>query len=162
MRIQIARNHQLNPPGRPPPSPLHSGLHVQKSAVPVSGRPSFMKLLIVRHKPAQWSESVILLQRHRPFVVEIICNASRGIVLQAFESTRVICIHDRVVNQIPTSQMRANNRPNLRSNPPVFPVQRIDTELKIEPIEELVLARMRPHEQFANLNPLIVAPWFVE
>src|SRR5690242_2836963 len=107
-----------------------------------------MKLLIARHKTAQRTEAIVLLDRNRPFFRQVVCNSTGWIVLEAFESAGVIGIENWIVDEVPSLQMHADYRPNLGRDALRLPVAGVHAEFKVHSVKQLAVVGMRTDEEF--------------
>src|SRR5690348_10447426 len=98
-----------------------------------------MKLLIARHKAAQRTEAIVLLDRNRPFFRQVVRNSARWIVLEAFEPAAVIGVEDWIVDEVPALQMHADYRPNLGSDALRLPVAGVHAKFKVHPVKQLAI-----------------------
>src|SRR5450432_1888452 len=111
-----------------------------------------MELLIWRKKVTQRTKTVILLCSNDPFVAHIVRNAACGIKLKTFQAARVIRIHDRIVDEVPTVKMHTDDWPKLRRDSSRFPVQSIDAKLEIQTVKEFLVVGVRTDKEFTDLE----------
>lgn len=101
---------------------------------------------------AQWAEAIVLLNSKGPVIIQVVSDSPGGIVLEVTQASGVVGVDDRVVNEIPWMQVHADDRPDLGRDAPVFPVAGVDTELKIDSVEEFAVMCVGPDEQFPQLE----------
>src|SRR5579872_5466568 len=92
-----------------------------------------MRLVPRGQELVNWSEIRIHFECRRPSLAEVICDPFRWCEIQIFEAA-IRIIDNRVEEDVPISQVPANDRPDFRTVLRVFPMSRVEAEFEIHRI----------------------------
>src|SRR5215831_4280796 len=98
------------------------------------------------------TELGVLLQCEAELRVDVVGRAQRRREIEVPDAAVEVRVENGIEDQVPATQMPADDRTDLAREAGRLPVRSVVAELEVDTIEELALLRVGDHEQGAELG----------